>query len=660
MFRKLLSCMTVMIIAFGMNAMAQSLQTINMKTQSSEKQMLPMKSTLTLAEDEFWWGYWDGIFDDNMRLLGIGIQTTIPQQYSACVRIPAGSVIGKDKTIEGIKFSFSDSKNIDNVRIWISNDLPSTIDKASVICQKVEKDKLTGMMTQGDQWNDVRFDKPYAIEADKDVYVGYAFEVIANEGQNDQYPLLVDMASTTQDNAMYLKFTEPSDWTDFKGSQNGDLAIRVLMSGEIENASVGIVPTFDNIYGVKDAEVTIPVKVDNRGVDGFEKLDVTIDVDGKKENKTITPEKKVEGVNKEYTFDVNVKTLSSSGTSNVTITIDKVNGKPNSCAEKTMKGKVITLSRKAKKKVVMEEFTAFWCGACPTGYVGLQKLRNQFGEDISLISLHRNDPIECTDYVDFILATNTVGYPNSHIDRTYMDVYPYVGSGKNGTVGKAGFGGFGLGKDVEKLMEVLPLAEVNVTANIDGDILTAKANTKFLFTGDTNHALAFVVTEDGMQSDSWSQSNYLTDQKGWGWEDEEPLFDMWVNGEKKVKGVVYDDIAVAAQGVMYGIDNSIPSTVVEEASNEFSVEFNLADYAAIQDKSKLNIIAFIIDKTNGRIVNSDYKKIGNDTGIDTVEDGYDAYEVARYTIDGNRIASPQKGVNIVKYSNGKIKKVIVE
>ena len=111
---------------------------------------------------------------------------------------------------------------------------------------------------------------------------------------------------------------------------------------------------------------------------------------------------------------------------------------------------------------------------------------------------------------------------------------------------------------------------------------------------------------------------------------------------------------------MYGIDNSIPSTVVEEASNEFSVEFNLADYAAIQDKSKLNIIAFIIDKTNGRIVNSDYKKIGNDTGIDTVEDGYDAYEVARYTIDGNRIASPQKGVNIVKYSNGKIKKVIVE
>lgn len=36
------------------------------------------------------------------------------------------------------------------------------------------------------------------------------------------------------------------------------------------------------------------------------------------------------------------------------------------------------------------------------------------------------------------------------------------------------------------------------------------------------------------------------------------------------------------------------------------------------------------------------------------------HEVARYTVDGRRINQPQKGLNIVKYSDGSVKKVVVE
>lgn len=650
-----------MLFAFGMDAAAQAVQTHEFDARLSAKYAAaPKTSSLTLESNEFWWGYWDGIVDDNLRLLGVGAHTQVPQQYSACLRIPAGSVIGRDKTIEGIRFTFSNHKNIDNVKIWISNELPASADNASVICQDVPKDVLTGMMVQDDQWNEIRFEKPYKIEAGKDAYVGYSFVVTQNEDQNDQYPLVVDMASTTQENAMYLKFTEPSQWTDFKGSQNGDVAIRVLMSGDIQRNAVGIAPEFAPVYGAKNQEIKIPVKVDNRGMDGFTEITLTVDIDGEKQTQKIQPGSKVEGVNKEYSFDLAFNTLAQSGTSNVTITIDEVNGKPNECKENTMKGKVITLTREAKKKVLVEEFTAFWCGACPTGYVGLQKLRKQFGDDISLVSLHRNDPIECFDYVDFILATNSVGYPNSHLDRTYMDVYPYVGSGKNGTEGKAGFGGFGLGNDVKALMKTLPVAEINVAGSIEGSTLKATATTKFLYSGDTHHAIAFVVTEDGMKDDTWTQSNYLTDQKGWGWENEEPLFDMWVNGDKKVKGVVYDDIAVAAKEVQYGIEGSIPATVVEEEAMEYSVEFNLDEYSVIQNRENLHVIAFIIDTVTGKIVNSDYKKVGQDTGIESVGTETEAAEVARYTIDGRSISAAQKGINIVKYSDGTIKKVVVE
>lgn len=48
------------------------------------------------------------------------------------------------------------------------------------------------------------------------------------------------------------------------------------------------------------------------------------------------------------------------------------------------------------------------------------------------------------------------------------------------------------------------------------------------------------------------------------------------------------------------------------------------------------------------------------TGISQVINWQDAKEVARYTIDGQKISAPVKGVNIVKLSNGKTIKVIVK
>lgn len=48
------------------------------------------------------------------------------------------------------------------------------------------------------------------------------------------------------------------------------------------------------------------------------------------------------------------------------------------------------------------------------------------------------------------------------------------------------------------------------------------------------------------------------------------------------------------------------------------------------------------------------------TGITGTQNTTDVREIARYTIDGKRINQPQRGVNIVKYSDGTVKKVIVK
>ena len=48
------------------------------------------------------------------------------------------------------------------------------------------------------------------------------------------------------------------------------------------------------------------------------------------------------------------------------------------------------------------------------------------------------------------------------------------------------------------------------------------------------------------------------------------------------------------------------------------------------------------------------------TGIDKVTTSNDAKELSRYSVNGQRLAAPTKGLNIVKYSDGSVKKVFVQ
>ena len=54
------------------------------------------------------------------------------------------------------------------------------------------------------------------------------------------------------------------------------------------------------------------------------------------------------------------------------------------------------------------------------------------------------------------------------------------------------------------------------------------------------------------------------------------------------------------------------------------------------------------------------KEIGTQTGIDSATTSDAAKDVSRYGINGQLLNGPTKGVNIVKYSDGTIKRVMVK
>lgn len=53
-------------------------------------------------------------------------------------------------------------------------------------------------------------------------------------------------------------------------------------------------------------------------------------------------------------------------------------------------------------------------------------------------------------------------------------------------------------------------------------------------------------------------------------------------------------------------------------------------------------------------------KVSATTGISNIEASPEAVEIARFTVDGKRISAPQKGINIVRMSDGTTRKVVVK
>ena len=75
----------------------------------------------------------------------------------------------------------------------------------------------------------------------------------------------------------------------------------------------------------------------------------------------------------------------------------------------------------------------------------------------------------------------------------------------------------------------------------------------------------------------------------------------------------------------------------------------------VLDYKKVYVVALIIDPETGAVINGGKALVvGGETGISTVGTAANATVVARYAADGTMISAPQKGLNILKMSDGTI------
>jgi thiol-disulfide isomerase/thioredoxin len=576
---------------------------------------------------QIWWGYFGEKevsrlpYDGN---LGYSQACTI----DAAIFIPANHAIAGGGSISAIRVWLGDdiSKINGDMTLWISKTLPDNVSSADYT-QKVAKSSISARL------NEIQLNTPYAVN-NAGIYVGFTLSI-----SSKSYPIMSGGSDAA--NAFLYRVTGRS-WDDISEAGYGKLALQVLLDGVTLKDNCASPADFGTSYVLKGKSVDVPVKITNFGANVITSISYTIATNGIASAEQTVSTGRVD-FNESKNVMISFPADAGARRYDKTLTITKVNGVANESALKVASGSLITIMEKPTVVPVVEEFTGTWCGWCPVGFDGMEKAHEQFGDKVALIAVHCGDQMEIEDYSP--IANLASSYPSSLINRN-IDSYPSAGNLK-----------YYINDELQNRVAVASLQVSAAWTGTDKSAIKIDTDTKFVYTEDNGqYGIALALVEDGLKNPAWAQANYLSQRSGY------ESLSFWYNAGSVVSGLEFNHVPVAAWGIADGINGSVGSTIQAGDIQSFAYEASIAGKSLIQDKSKLKVIAMLIDRSTGRIANAAQTAI-NDydaSAIHAVSTTSEIREAGRCTLDGQRISTPQHGINIIRMNDGTVKKVIVK
>lgn len=553
----------------------------------------------------------------------------------------------KGKKIETIKVPFPKNAEIGNVKIWLTK-------KLTLENKKNVADVMTLDATMDDSTAIVKFATPYTIDSDT-LYIGYSFDVVELT-ERTQLPISLINEKGVQGLWTHSSRTYRS-WLD--KSTYGCSAMQVELSGF--NANDAYFEGFKDYYNQVNIATPINLTLLNRGYNGIKSIDYSYSVGDKKVSDRLTLDAPIPAcLNASTEFTITLPAIEAKGKYPLTFSIDKVNGEANSEVA-TANSTMAIYNKLPKHRPVMEEFTGTWCGNCARGWIGLEVM-TRLHPDFIALAYHSGDVMQVIDQKNFLgFDTENPAYPMANIDRVYTDIDPYYG---------ADMTPFGIEEIWKKQAEILAPASLETEAAFTPDGNDIKAKAILEFPEDANDAdkysVEFVLVTDGLHGEgqAWEQSNYLEEnEKG---DYPFPEADIFFAGSSSIPNMHYNDVVVATTRLRDGLIK-LPAKV--EAEKAFSIEGtisevdsikNMANYPVIQDSKNLRIVALLLNE-KGQIVNGAQAKVTGyeTTGIRNINNNAAEADVpAIYNLQGHRLQTMQKGLNIIRTKDGKTKKVM--
>lgn len=494
------------------------------------------------------------------------------------------------------------------------------------------------------EWHEVMFDQKVELNSSfEGLFVGYNYKQKSNN-----YPIGV---SSKVEGPFYIYANIPAskggngeDWYQINSGGYG-LSIQLIVEGDFAPNAVRPLD-FGEFTVVKGKSKNVAVSLWNIG-SKLTSIDYTIALDGKAGAEQHLDFGKDFGLGGTHSVEIPFATASEIGKSTVTLTITKVNGEKNACVKNSATGTLYTVEKEFVKRSVAEQFTGTGCGNCPSGHVAMHNMHNLYGDQFIGIALHQfnsSDPMYNTSY-----DLGFTGAPQCMVNRSSGILMPY-----------------------EQMPEVLKaslneiaLAEVTVAGTFaDEDTkVNATASVESLVAGD--YDIAFMLTADGLtgKTNSWKQHNYFC--KGGGrYNSQASMPDdlkfLWNKGSEYFE--TYNDVLIASSYVNSNNKATLPTLVAYGTVNsEYSLKMptKVALKKALKH-DQIYVVALLLDKKTGAIVNAGRARVTGSTGIENVNNSSEATVVARYNVNGVQIAAPVKGINIVKMSDGTTRKVLVK
>ena len=573
--------------------------------------------------------------------------TTATDSYGLAIRITDPALVGAE--IVGMRFALQYSTGIEDVSAWTSTTLGATPTGEEVDVTAVQAG-----------WNEVRFTAPVEITAGG-IYVGYSLTVarLVSQGANGYIMATgTDMAA----NGFYLSSENVTggEWQDMS-SDFPALSLQVILTG-VDSRGVDV--ALDEYVIAKQNEAsTCNVTIANNTGKSVSSVEYSYSIAGEAGQSGTGSEtvdmSSVLGAS--ANMSIELPAISEVGEYDLTVKVTKVNGEEISNAEATATTKLVVTNLDIKHRAVVEEYTGAWCSACPRGYIGMKRMSEKYPEDFIGLAYHASqspyynfDVMEATNVV---FPSNVSSFPSCWLDRVGDYIDPYFGTGNEE---------MGIEQDwLARCEEPAPAAiEVEAALSDDLETVSVTSRTAFALSGVEGFKVAYALLADGLtgEGNEWKQVNgYAGNQSALPGDD----WDMFFKGGSRV-AVEFNDVVILAPDSR-GVENSIPSDITVGEWNEHNYTFTLSeatsyhyDVSLVQKLWKLRVVAMLLN-ADGEIVNAAKCNVSTPAGVNGVESSMDEpVEVARYSLDGRLLSEPERGVNIVKMSDGTARKVIVK
>ena len=286
------------------------------------------------------------------------------------------------------------------------------------------------------------------------------------------------------------------------------------------------------------------------------------------------------------------------------IKVSKINGKDVDIAS-DVNGSIIAVNENedVDRMPVIEENTGTWCGWCPRGLVGMEMLREKYGENIALIGIHTGQDQKSNYMMDDVVATfGATAAPSCIVNRLYT-CDPYGGTSN---------GYFGIKDDVDAVRRQITEATIGfdkVVRSKDGQHIALQTSTTFnIDCAYCPYLLTYVLAEDDLQYAQ--QMNYFTSQVDAATKDlyKKNAPELYELTQKPANWrPIYNDVMeYCAEGL--GLEGSLTGAIVKGEAKQHSFAFDVPRYTTgkslVTDLDNCRLIALLLDAESMEIVNA--------------------------------------------------------